>query len=51
MLVLSTRELDLDGAKELKGKIKTMTDLQKLLEQDHVALALVKDGLESSARK
>ena len=49
--MLSTRELDLDGKKELKGKIKTMTELQKQLEQDHVSLALVKDGLESSARK
>ena len=45
MLLLSSKELDLGNAKELKAKIKTMDDLQKLLELDHVALALVRDGL------
>ena len=45
LLLLSSKELDLGNAKELKAKIKTMDDLQKLLELDHVALALVRDGL------
>ena len=50
LLLLSSKELDLGNAKELKAKIKTMDDLQKLLELDHVALALVRDGLQVASK-
>lgn len=47
MLLLSKHKLNIGNAKELKQVIKTMDDLQKLLDLDYTALALVKDPLKS----
>lgn len=50
LLIMTTSELKLDGAQELKAKIKTMADLKKLLDRDDVALALVHDGVRTAAK-
>ena len=48
---MSTIELDIGEAKELKQKVKTMQDLISLLEKDFVFLALVSQGENRSKNK
>jgi len=44
LLLLSSVDLNLGSAKELKEKVKTMEALLELINSEHTALALVKEG-------
>lgn len=50
LILLSTQEIDLGGAKDLKHKIKMIEELLELSERDDVALALVSSVLQSTSR-
>lgn len=49
LLLLSSIELDLGKVKNLKEKVKTIEDLQKLSNLRHVTLALVVEGLQQTS--
>lgn len=44
LLLLSSVDLNLGSAKELKEKVKTMEALLELINSEHTALALVKES-------
>jgi hypothetical protein len=47
--LLSSEDLKLGKAKELKEKVKTIEDFQKLISRHNTALALVQDGMRNTS--